>query len=120
MKGDLPMNQPRSPQVGNAFGGFSHPQTANKEQLHDEIAQAISSAQDVLCRAKTVFPLTLFPDTITVDRSKVSVTKRNFFMAGETMTIRIEDILNVAAGVGPLFGNITITTKFFNPENRIR
>jgi hypothetical protein len=110
------MNHPHNPHAGGALGGFSRPQATDKQQLQDEIASAISSSQEVMCRATTVFPLTLFPDTITVDRAKVSVTRRNFFMAGEVVTIRIEDILNVTAAVGPFFGNIKITTKYFNPE----
>lgn len=110
------MNHPTNEHAGGALGGFSRPQTSDRQHLQDEIANAISSSEDVLCRAKTVFPLTLFPDTITVDRAKVSVTRRDFFMAGEVITIRIEDILNITATVGPLIGSIKITTKYFNPE----
>lgn len=114
------MNRSQQIPYHRPFGGT--PDTANhadaeaKQLAAEELSQAISSSHDILCSAKTVFPLTLFPDTITVDRAKVSVTKRNFFVTGETITIRIEDILNITATVGPFFGDLKITTKFFNPE----
>lgn len=115
------MTDPRNLHLGNTsmYQGLARGQAdkpPTRQQTQEELAGAISSAHDILCSAKTVFPLTLFVDTITVDRSKVSVTKRNFYMAGETVTIRIEDILNVTATVGPFFGSVKITTKYFNPE----
>lgn len=115
------MVDPRHLQIGNAslYGNLTREQARHrpsKQELQEELAEAIGSSQEVLCTARTVFPLTLFVDTITVDRSKVSVTKRNFFLAGEAVTIRVEDILNVTATVGPMFGSVKITTKYFNPE----
>jgi hypothetical protein len=112
------MNNPKHLHLGNVYGDISQaqPHRTSKQQLHDELEEVISSSHDVLCSAKTVFPLTLFPDTITVDRAKVSVTQRNFFLTGEAITIRIEDILNVTATVGPFFGSIKVTTKYFNPD----
>ncbi len=96
-------------------------QTANlaatkpeKQKIEKKLAKAIGDSHDVLMRATTVFPLTLFPDTITVDRTKLSITHRNFLQSGELLTIRIEDILNVTVSVGPLFGSVKIATRFFD------
>lgn len=86
---------------------------AEKSKAKDELVQAIGDAHDVLIRAKTVFPLTLFPDTLTVDRTKITVTRRDFFNAAEVLSIQIEDVLNVTATVGPFFGSIKISTRFF-------
>ena len=66
--------------------------------------------------ATTVFPFAFFPDTIVIDRTKLAVTRRAFFRTAEVMSIRIEDVLNVTADVGPLFGTIKISTRFFNSE----
>lgn len=77
---------------------------------------AIGASNDVILRVKSVFPITLFPTTVTLDRAKITITERNFFKAGEILTIRVEDILNVTAQVGPFFGSTKITTRFFNPE----
>ncbi len=86
----------------------------DKKKAEEELVEAIGDAHDVLVRATTVFPVTLFPDTITVDRTKLTVTHREFFRIGEALSIRIEDILNVTATVGPLFGSIKISTRFFD------
>ena len=82
----------------------------------EELRNAIRGSNQVLATASTVFPLTLFPDTITVDRAKVTITRRNFFKAAEVMSLRIEDILNVTANVGPLFGSVKIASRVFSSE----
>jgi hypothetical protein len=91
------------------------PEAAAKHQAEEKLMEAIGDAHDILVRAKTVFPITLFPDTLTIDRTKVTVTHKDFFKVAEVLSIRIEDILNVTAGVGPIFGSIKISTRFFDP-----
>ncbi len=91
-------------------------QEDQKHKAAEELIQAIGDARDVLVRATTVFPMTLFPDTITIDRTKLTITHRDFFKMAEVLSIRIEDILNVTAGVGPFFGSIKISTRFFDPD----
>lgn len=81
-----------------------------------ELENAIKGSHQVLVSATTVFPLTLFPDTVTVDRAKLTITHRNFFKQAEVMSIRIEDVLNVTAQVGPMFGSVIITSRIFNVE----
>jgi hypothetical protein len=98
---------------------FTHPnhipiELADKQVANDELAKAISDSSELLAKATTVFPFTIFPDTITIDRAKVTITHREFFKVGEVMSMRIEDILNVTAHVGPLFGSIQISTRFFD------
>ncbi|HUP26074.1 MAG TPA: hypothetical protein VM124_00310 [Candidatus Limnocylindrales bacterium] len=86
------------------------------ENPKQELKKAIQGSHQVLVSATTVFPFTLFPDTITVDRAKLTITHRSFFSVAEVMSIRIEDVLNVTANVGPLFGSIKITSRIFNIE----
>lgn len=88
--------------------------TPEKSKAAQELVESIGDSHDVLVRAKTVFPLTLFPDTLTIDRAKLTITHRDFFGAGEVLTISIEDILNVTATVGPFFGSVIIATRFFD------
>ncbi len=87
-----------------------------KQKTQEELTNAIGDAHDVLMRATAVFPLTLFPDTVAIDRTKLTITHRDFFGAGEVLSINIEDILNVTATVGPFFGSIKISTRFFDPD----
>jgi hypothetical protein len=95
--------------TGAQLGGLS-----DRQKAREELAQTIGDAHDVLVRAKTVFPFTLFPDTITIDRTKLTITHRDFFSVGEVLSIQIEDILNVTANVGPMFGSLKIATRFFD------
>ncbi len=82
-----------------------------KDQNTRDLASVLERSNQVLVQANTVFPLTLFPDTVVLDRTKLTVVKRTFFLSEDVMSIRIEDILNVSATMGPLFGSITIATR---------
>ena len=85
---------------------------ANKEQQKEkDLKKIIKRSGEVLMSANTVFPITLFPDTVTVDRTKVTITRRDFFWTSDVISFRIEDILNVSATVGPLFGSLTIASR---------
>jgi hypothetical protein len=61
--------------------------------------------------------LTPFPDTLTVDRAMLTVTKRTFFQVAEVMSIRIEDVLNVTATLGPFFGSIKVVSRVMNTDS---
>ncbi|HLZ14727.1 MAG TPA: hypothetical protein VKQ34_01925 [Candidatus Saccharimonadales bacterium] len=84
------------------------------------LRQALGSSRDILISATTVFPFTLFPDTITVDREKLSIAHRFFFKIAEVITISIGDILNVTADVGPFFGSLKIASRFFDAKKPYR
>lgn len=99
--------------------GVHEPREATQEEITEakkELSHAIHGSHEVLAKANTVFPLTLFPDTVTVDRAKLTITERRFFGSAEVMSIRIEDILNVTATVGPLFGSLHIVSRVLNTE----
>lgn len=92
------------------------PESQQASDSKHELQQAIRGAHEVLCTATTLFPFTIFPDTITLDRAKLTVTRRTFFGMAEVMSIRIEDILNVTASIGPILGSIKIVSRVFNIE----
>jgi hypothetical protein len=87
---------------------------ATPEETRQELQQAIQGSNEVLATATTI--LTLFSDTVTLDRAKLTVTKRTFFSTAEVMSIRIEDILNVTATVGPIFGAVKFVSRVLNTE----
>lgn len=92
------------------------PSPQEHNAAREELKQAIHGSHQVLASATTVFPMTLFPDTVTVDREKVTITHRSFFRVADLMSTRIEDILNVTANVGPLFGSLKIVSRVFNTD----
>jgi hypothetical protein len=81
-----------------------------------KLDKIMRNAHEVLYKADTVFPFTLFPDTVIIDRSKITLIKRNFFLMSETFSIRIEDILNVTTSLGPFFGSVQIFSRVFNTD----
>lgn len=108
------MNYQSYPQATTPDSTASSHRDTTKEEITQELTHAVGESSDVLVRATTVFPLTLFPDTLTIDRTKLTITHRDFFKLGEVLSISIEDILNVTASVGPFFGSIKISTRFFD------
>lgn len=84
------------------------------QQARQELTEAIHGSNEVLATATTAFKL--FADTVTVDRAKLTVTKRQFWKTAEVMSIRIEDVLNVTATVGPILGTVSFTSRVFNAE----
>lgn len=97
-----------------------HPASQHQETVTEEVDELVQRANHVLAEASTVFPFTLFPDTVTVDRTKLTITQRTFFMTSHVITIHIEDVLNVAAHVGPLFGSLVIAIKGLTSEDHFR
>jgi hypothetical protein len=93
--------------------------TSSTEHDHEarRLTRLINRSADILATATTVFPFDLFPDTITVDRNKITIIKRDFLWSEKVISIRIEDILNVATSVGPLFGSLIIASRVMSTED---
>ncbi|HEY4161273.1 MAG TPA: hypothetical protein VGM08_04380 [Candidatus Saccharimonadales bacterium] len=88
------------------------PREMAAEESRQELRQAIQGSNQVLVSARTTFAM--FPDTMTIDRAKVTITKRQFFSSAEVMSVRIEDVLNATCTLGPLFGTVTIVSRVMN------
>lgn len=86
----------------------------NSGETPKELDDIALTPPEVLISASSVFPFILFPDTITVDREKMTLTTRSFIRVARVVSVPIQDILNVAANVGPFFGSLRIVTRFFD------
>lgn len=84
------------------------------------LKRIIEQSHEILASANTVFPITLFPDTVFVDRTKVTIIRRDFFWSSDTVSIRIEDVLNVSTTLGPLFGSLTIASRVMSTTDHFR
>jgi len=85
------------------------PETSTRAAL----VEMVSKCHDVLFDTKTVFPFDPFPDTVTLDREKVAITYRSFFFVAKVISIPIRDLLNVQANVGPFFGTLNMSSRYF-------
>jgi hypothetical protein len=110
-------NQPQTPPASSP-APQQETKTATPEESKQELQDAIKGSNQILVKATT--KMTLFPDTLALDRAKLSVTKRTFVQVSEVMSIRIEDILNVTATLGPVFGSVKIMSRVMNADNVTR
>lgn len=88
----------------------------NDSISRQKLFKIVERSNEQLVTATTVFPIDVFPDTIILDRTKLTITRRSFLMA-DVMSIRIEDILNVSATVGPFFGSLTFATRVLSSDD---
>jgi hypothetical protein len=84
----------------------------------EKLVDAAIKSNDILYESTTVFPFTLFPDTVTIDREKFSIAYRVFFKVAKISSTPLDDIEAVDANVGPFFGSIVVTSKFFVNNTR--
>lgn len=79
----------------------------------DKLISAAVKSHDILFKANTVFPFTLFPDTVTLDREKLSFATRYFFYVANVTSVPVRDLLSVEANVGPFFGSLQTSSRYF-------
>jgi len=108
------ITMPSRDQLLNGLSLVPKLRTTKRTEEMTELKKLVRKSQEVLVSAHTVFPLTLFPHSIVMDRTKITITKRNFFWSSSVVSIRAEDILNVSCDVGPLFGSVIIASRVMN------
>lgn len=97
------------------FGKKTSDKKGIKPDEAKHINEVVKRSHEILASARTVvLPMNLFTDSVTVDRTKVTITKRTFFWTSQVITVRIEDILGVTSNFGPLFGSLLISTRIMN------
>jgi hypothetical protein len=88
------------------------------EEGPEQLIELTERTQDVLYEATTVFPFTLFPDTMTLDREKLTIAERYFWRVAKITSVPISEILSCQANVGPFFGSIHLVFSFFADNQR--
>jgi hypothetical protein len=86
---------------------------------NSKLATVAIQSHEILFKADTVFPFTLFPDTVTLDREKLSFAGRVFFKVAQITSVPVRDILSVEADIGPFFGSVHTSSRYFvtNPKS---
>src|SRR5581483_1745664 len=109
-----PLAQPLAPQAPTAAVPASE-QSPQAKPVSEEkkLREAVHQSQNILVQTSTVFPFTLFPAQLTIDRHKLTIVYRKFFNVEQRVSVPIEDIKNVQADVGPFLGSLTITSDLF-------
>lgn len=81
------------------------------EQSPQEIVQKVASDSEILYETRSVFPFDLFPDHVIVDKSKVSVIRKIFFLSEVIQSVPAKDILTVQMESSPFLARITIVGR---------
>lgn len=84
-----------------------------QEDAVTKLEGVVEKSQNVLIKSSAVFPFDFFPDSITIDRQKLTVVHRNFFNVKQTVCVQHSDIKNIQADIGPFFGSLTVTSEHF-------
>ncbi|HZP55874.1 MAG TPA: hypothetical protein VFB03_03870, partial [Candidatus Saccharimonadales bacterium] len=82
-------------------------------EIHEKLIDITEKAHDTLFNAETVFPLTPFPHTITLDREKLTIANRSFFRVAKILTVPVSSMISAEVNVGPFFGSVKMTSKYF-------
>ncbi len=82
-------------------------------EVHEKLIEITEKAHDILFTADTVFLFTLIPDTITLDREKLTVIDRYFYKVAKVTTVPISSMISADVSVGPFFGAVHMTSKYF-------
>lgn len=84
-----------------------------------ELRKVTSRSHEIMFKTKTVFPFDLFPDTVVIDREKLTIAEHLFFFVGRTISVPVRDILSVEVDTGPFFGQIKLVSRYFftNPQS---
>ena len=77
-------------------------------RINNKLQEFLHECRDVLFKASSVFPFDLFPDAITVDKHKVNIISKEFFLSEGVHSIPIEMIKDIEVEVGPFFATLKI------------
>ncbi len=81
----------------------------------DQLAEVDNKA---LFTCSTVFPFSIFPTTLIVDRNKVTVREYFFFGSRQLQTFLIQDVMNILVAESLLFASIQLVHSRF-PDEKI-
>lgn len=79
----------------------------------EKLVDITEAVQDNLIKVNTVFPFVLFPNTISIDKQKLTIVHRSFFRVASTTSVQIDDVQIVKVDVGPFFGSVHLASKYF-------
>src|SRR6266568_1273100 len=69
---------------------------AKEQEENKQRFKTITARQDIeILRAKSVFPFTLFPDTLVIDTTKVTIARKQLFATEYIATIPLKDLSDV-------------------------
>lgn len=79
---------------------------------HEEARRKLENIADrhdvEILRAKAVFPFDLFPDSIIIDTTKVTIVKKQMFATEQVITVPLKDLADVQVQTSLFLASVTI------------
>ena len=110
---------PSAEQVRESLPFAKTKKSENRALRLASLKKIAAESHEVLDSCRSVFPFMLFPDSIILDRTKVTLIKREI-LSQDIVTVRIEDVLNVAAHTGIPFGSLNIAIRVMNSTDHFQ
>lgn len=83
---------------------------AKEEEANRQRLKAITARHDIeLMRTKSIFPFTIFTDTLIIDTTKVTIAKKQLFGTEYITTIPLKDIADVVVQTVMFLAAVTIS-----------
>ena len=85
---------------------------AKKEEDKQTMNELVKKSNRCIIRISSVFPWTMFPNTINVEESRITFIFRQF-LASQSHSVDIKDISNVLIQTSPFFATIQVVSRTF-------
>ncbi len=79
-----------------------------RSEAREKINLLSKEAQQKFLEIKTVFPFDLFPDTLSIDATKINIVSRVFFASESTKSIEINEVADVIVESIPFLATLKI------------
>lgn len=82
-----------------------------KEQSNAKFEGLLNKTGQILMQFQTSFPFDLFPDRVTIDMNKVTISKREFFSSEIVTSIPAKEIKDISVSTAGFLATLTILTQ---------
>jgi len=79
-----------------------------KEQNEEKLNKLVSNSNSVIFTCKTIFPFTIFPNTLIVTLNDVSIVNVEFFISKQIRSVPIKKIAEIIVETGFFFATVKI------------
>lgn len=91
-------------------------QVEKTETDKNKLEKMLSDSNRILTTTSSVFPLTIFPTTLNVEATRITIIYRQLF-SSQVHSVDIKDISNVLIETGILFATLTIISRTYTENN---
>ncbi len=100
-----------SSEIGKEEGIIEGAREAAKkeETAREKLSTVAAQAENILLKIRSVFPLDLFPSTLIIDTTKITVITKAFFASETVRTILLKEVTDVSVETNLFFARLLFT-----------